>query len=234
MSAMTTLLRNDARNALRDQTIGALLFVPLIFLVLLRFGFPLLRDHLPAAADYAGVALSLFCGIAATFPAFMMAFLMLDERDQNVTVVLRVLPVRLSHLVAYRAAAVTVVGAANSVLLIFGSGLNPHSVPKALLLAVLCALVAPTALLIVVSLADNKIEGLTLFKGLFFVLFLAAAAQAVDSPWSYVLGVVPPFWTYHALAGAVTPPFFVVVLVSLVLHAAALAVAARRISRRMS
>jgi fluoroquinolone transport system permease protein len=234
VGAKTTLLRNDVRNALRDQTIGALFFVPLIFLVLLRFGFPLLREHVPAAADHGDVALSLFCGIAATFPAFMMAFLMLDERDQNVTAVMRVLPVRWSSLIASRAVAVTAVGAINCTVLVFGSGLNPHPVPQALLLALLCALVAPTALLIAVSLASNKIEGLTLFKGLFFVLFLAAAAQAVDSGWRYVLAIVPPFWTYSALTSSPALPFLLVVAISLAAHAVVLALAASRVARRLT
>ncbi|MFC5291227.1 hypothetical protein ACFPM7_29605 [Actinokineospora guangxiensis] len=231
MGAKTTLLRNDVRNALRDRTIGALFFVPLIFLVLLRFGFPLLREHVPAVADHGDVALSLFCGIAATFPAFMMAFLMLDERDQNVTTVMRVLPVRWSSLIASRAVAVTAVGAINCTVLVFGSGLNPHPVPQALLLALLCALVAPTALLIAVSLASTKIEGLTLFKGLFFVLFLAAAAQAVDSGWRYVLAVVPPFWTYSAVTSSSALPFLLVVGISLAVHAIVLALAASRVAR---
>jgi len=231
MTPITTLLGNDARNALRDRTIGALLFVPLIFLVLLRFGFPLLRDHVPAAGDYAGTALSLFCGIAAAFPAFMMAFLMLDERDQHVVAVLRVLPMPWGRIIAYRAAAVTLVGMANSALLIFGSGLNTHSVAGALLLSALSALVAPTALLLVVSWAGNKIEGLTLFKGLFFVLFLAAAAQSVTSEWRFVLGVVPPFWTYSALAETTAFSFIGTVGISLLTHLAAIGLAARRIIR---
>lgn len=232
MSALGSVLRNDARNVFRDRTIGALLVVPVVFVVLFRFGFPMLLHYVPAAAGYGQLALGMFCGIAATFPAFMMAFLMLDERDLQVTSVLATLPVRVSHIVWCRAGAVGVFGAFACAVLLFGSGLSSWSAPQAAVFVLLCGLIPPTSLLIVLALADNKIEGLTVFKVLFFLLFLAAAVQAWDSPWSYVMGAFPPFWTYRAFTSPDGPDFWLFVLVSLATHLVVLFLAHGRVSNR--
>lgn len=201
-AALRMVLRTDARNALRDHTIGAYALVPLIFAVLLRVGYPLLDDGLPAVADHDAIALSLFCVIAATFPAFMLSTIVLDERDQHVSDVLRVLPLAPRRVVALRMAVAAGLGCASAAVVLWGSGLGEHTLAIGFLLCALCGLTGPLALLVAVSLAGNKIEGLVLFKAIFFVAAVACAAGAVPTEMRHVLAVVPVYWTARAFDAA--------------------------------
>lgn len=227
---MRMVVRNDVRNVVRDRTIAALAVVPLVFVVLLRVGYRLLAD-VPAAADHRAIALSAFCVIAATFPAFMLSTIMLDEKDQGLSAVLRVLPVSISRIVILRAAVVAALGFVNAAVVLFGSGLREGPVATGLLLSALCALAAPGALLVAVALAGNQIEGITLFKGIFFLVFAAAAAQAAPTDWRHVLAVVPAYWTTRAFETTDGLTLAWTAVVAVVAHAAVVVVALRRLRR---
>ncbi len=231
MSIAKAVLANDFRNVARDRTVGALLFVPVIFVVLLRFGLPLLEQYVPPAAEYRTVAVSVFCTIAALFPAFMLSFVMLDEKDQQLFTVYRTLPVSPGRLLSYRIGAVTLLGFIYSLVLIFGTQLLPYSPFILLLRALLCALAAPTAMLAAVAFAHNKIEGLTFFKALFFVDAAAVAGVVIPDQWAYAFGVVPAFWIHAAFAAKSAAAFAASTAIAVAFHAAVFAVVYRRLVR---
>lgn len=193
---------NDLRNLVRDRTVGALVVLPFVFLVLLRVGLPPLEGFVPALAGYRPFALALFCIIAGMVPAFMLAFLMLDEKDQDLFAVFRVLPLPRGAMASYRLAMVAALGFASSLLLVAGTGWAGRSPPALVALPALCALGAAVSLLVAVTLAANKIEGLALFKGLFFLAALALPGAATAEPWSPLFAVLPFYWTYRAFAAA--------------------------------
>lgn len=182
MGSARTVLLNDVRNTVRDRTIGSFLLIPFVFVVLLRIGFSRLTDYMALETAYSTVAVCLLCGVAGLFLAFMMVTLMLDERDTAVSAVLAVLPVRPAQMLAWRCGSVGAVGALLSACVLFASGLFHGPVMLGIVFSVLCGVMSQTALLVVMAWVDNKVEGLALFKFLFFILFLAVLAQAWDSP----------------------------------------------------
>jgi hypothetical protein len=221
---------NDLRSVVRDRTVGALLAVPVAFVLLLRIGVPILEDRVPAAAAYESVMVGLAVVIAGMIPAFMLAFLLLDERDQGLFPAFRVLPVAPGWLLAYRLAVITVLGYATSLLLILGTVLADVPAGVALVLAVPCALQGPAATLVAVALAKNKIEGLAVFKGLFFVLALGApGALPIDEPWVNTFGIIPAYWIFSAVARAETG----VIVIAIVFHIAVMAAAYLVFRRRI-
>ena len=233
MSAARTIWANDLRNIVRDRTVGVLLVVPVVFLVLLRFGYPMAERYAPEAADQAPLVLAAFCLIAGTFPAFMTSFIMLDERDQGVFAALRVLPVAPARLLAYRLSVVAALSVCYPAILIAGTGLADGPLWRLAVLVVLCAVGSPAATLLVVAVAGNKIEGLTLFKGLFFVLALAGAAVAQPGWWTWPVGLLPTYWVYAAFDAATTTRFLTAAVVAVAYHALVIAVAWRRFRRRV-
>lgn len=233
MNAARTIWANDLRNIVRDRTVGVLLVVPLIFLILLRFGYPVAERLVPEAGEYVTLVVAAFCLIAGTFPAFMSAFIMLDERDQGVLAALRILPVAPGRLLAYRLAVVTALSLLYPVLLLTGTGLVDQPWWRFPVLAVLCAVGSPAAALLVVALAGNKIEGLTLFKGWFFILALTGVGVAQPGWWSWPIAALPTYWVYAAFGAAGTQRFLLVSVVALAFHAVVIAVAWRRFRRRV-
>ncbi|MBW1597677.1 hypothetical protein [Streptomyces sp. JJ38] len=219
MSIARAIWRNDLTCIVRDRTVGVLLFVPLIFLALLRFGVPPLEDQWPALGDHHAVLLGLFCVIVGMFPAFMMAFIMLDERDQGLFAVFRVLPVSPGRLLGHRVTMVVVLGLLYPLLLTLGAGMGSYGVGRALVLAALCAAGGAVALLVAVSLAKNKIECLTAFKAL-YVLAAGGAAGGLGAleGWNRVPAVLPTYWVFAAYDARGTGAFLTAALVAVLLY----------------
>jgi len=93
MRRILTYSRNDIRLIFRDPILYIMLFVPLIFIGLLRIGLPALSEVFPELKSYTMIFLGTFCLIAAMFPAFIYSFIILDEKDQDVITVFRILPI---------------------------------------------------------------------------------------------------------------------------------------------
>lgn len=209
---------NDLRNTIRDRTVSALLFVPLLLAIFLRLAFPVAERYLPQARSYHAIAAALFCMIAAMFPAFMTSFLMLDEKDEDLFSVFRTLPAPLNRLLLYRMLLVAVLSFLYALIIMIGSGLIIYAWPRIVALAFLCSLLSPAATLMVVSMATNKIEGLTLIKLLFFVIGMAPIGIVISTSWNKVFAILPPYWVYLAFTATEANLFLAGSIASIVIH----------------
>lgn len=234
MRAAAALWGNDLRHIVRDRTVAVLAVVPFLFVAFLRLGVPLAEARAPLVAGYRAPVVALFCLIAGTFPAFMLAFIMLDERDEGLFPVFRVLPISPTRLLWTRLAMVAALGFAYPLVIVAGSGLLEVSAPAALLLCALCGLQAPMVALVIVSLAGNKIEGLAVIKGIFpAVMFPAAGVIFASAWWSKLFAVVPAYWIYLAFTARDARSLAFASIGAVVLHGVVLAVFYRRFRRRV-
>ncbi|MBN2349351.1 MAG: hypothetical protein JXJ22_10960 [Bacteroidales bacterium] len=219
INKIRVLLKNDLKNIFRDRSLGFMFFVPLIFIALLRYLVPYITTFLPVLTDYYLIIVGVFCAITATFPAYLISFVMMDERDENVLAVFKVMPVSPALFILYRTAFITVFAFLFSLVLILFSGIIHIPIWQAILLSMLYSLLAPFVALVVLSFARNKIEGATLFKGLSFIVALPVAGIFIDSGWRYLLGIIPLYWTYESVMNfSNIPYFFMCFISSLVLH----------------
>ncbi|WP_030417535.1 hypothetical protein VM636_27800 [Streptomyces sp. SCSIO 75703] len=208
MRTARVIWANDLRSVVRDRTVGGLLVVPLVFLVLLRAGVPLLERRWPAVGGHHAELLGLFCVIVGMFPAFMTALLMVDERDQGLVSAFRVLPLSPARFLGARLAMAGLLGLLYPLLLLSASGLGGYGAGRALVLAALCAAGGAAALLVAVSLAKNKIECLTAFKALFVLAAIGVTGALGDfSGVNALPGVLPAYWVFGAFAAGGTGAF---------------------------
>lgn len=233
MKAEKALWANDLRHIVRDRTVSVLLFVPLILIGSLRFAVPMIERQVPIVSDYRPLVLALFCMIAGMFPAFMMSLLMLDEKDQDLFAVFRVLPISPRRFLLDRLVLVAVLGFLDALAIVAGSGLVAYALPVLLCLAALCALMPAAATLLIVSLAGNKIEGLTVIKGLFPLILFPAAGLVVKSSWTILFAVFPAYWIYLAFAAPDGRTLALACTCAVALHVAVIAVFYRRFRRRV-
>jgi fluoroquinolone transport system permease protein len=233
VKAVRALWANDLRNIVRDRTVSVLLPVPLIFAAFLRFGVPFLERHAPVAGGYRPVVLALFCMLAAMFPAFMMSFILLDEKDQDLFPVFRVLPISPRRFLLARLSLVAALAFVNALVILAGSGLVALSLPVQIGLASLCALIPPAATLLIVSVAGNKIEGLTLLKGLFPLILFPAVGAVVEAWWTKILAILPAYWVYLAFAAPDPAPRALAATCAAALHLLVTALFYRRFRRRV-
>ena len=97
----------------------------------------------------------------------LASFLVLDEVDAGTLTVLRVTPVPLSTFFAYRAATVMVVTTVYVIATMSFSGiLQPGLVPALIPIGLLAGLSAVVTLLLIVAVANNKIQGMAMVRAL--------------------------------------------------------------------
>ena len=196
MNRFIILLTTDVKMIFRDKTLAFMFFVPLIFIFILRMGAPVLIRYFPVTENYVIYGVAFFSSLTSIFPAFIISFIMLDEKDEGLFPVFRILPVEPVVFIIYRTAFIFLAGTIGSVLIMNFSGIQ-IDVYTQLFASVSFGLSAPIVTLVVVAFAENKIEGLTMMKILNSFLALAMVSLFVPAPWKYLLGVLPLYWPFQ-------------------------------------
>ncbi|MFO7658766.1 MAG: hypothetical protein R6W78_17025 [Bacteroidales bacterium] len=199
MKNIINLIINDFRNIFRDDILKVLLFVPVIMILLIRFGLPVLVELAPELSSYQFLIVTLFGLIIASFPAFIISFIMLDEKDEGIFIMYKVLPISGFRFFIYRLGFLICFSWVYSIILLVIQKSIVLSWWQVILPALLFSLLPPVITLLTVTFARNKIEGVTLMKFLNFILFLPVAGFFVVAPWKYFFGVIPVFWSFRML-----------------------------------
>ncbi len=133
-------------------------------------------------------------------PGGLAAFLVLEERDADTLTALRVTPVPLSTFFGYRAATVMVITTVYVVATLSFSGiLAPGLTPALLPIGMLAGMSAVVTLLLIVVVANNKIQGLAMLRALgMLIAGLPCLPWFIDSPWNLAFGILPPYWAAKA------------------------------------
>lgn len=198
---------NDFRNILRDRFFVFAFFAYPVMLItvsriIIHLIAPRIANVFPLAANYP-LLLMFFIIIVPFIFSFISAFLILDERDEHLLTVLRVMPISRNSYLIYRMFFMSFF--AFIVLLIFPilSGLiedTQFSYFSYIPVAVLFALFTPLSALLVASFATNKVQAFAIFKigGTVFILPIFAFFLNLGNL-KYVFSPVPNFWSLLAL-----------------------------------
>jgi fluoroquinolone transport system permease protein len=194
------LLVNDIRNIVRDRLLVYTAFlIPLILIIITRLVIPWLSENIIPLEQFYPV---LFMLMVITIPmmfGFATGFLIMDERDENLLTVLRVMPISRSAYLIYRMAFMSVLSFIYILLFPILTGLIDVSIIDYLPIGVLLALFTPVMGLIANIVANNKVQAFAVFKMLGGVFFLPLFAFFINSDLKYILGIIPNFWTFMAL-----------------------------------
>ena len=199
MKNLSALIINDFRNIFRDDILKILFFVPVIFILMLRFGLPLLLEYVPAITEYKFLIIGSLCLVTASFPAFIVSFIMLDEKDEGIFIMYKVLPMSDLKFFFYRVGFQITFSWIYTLLILLLSGSVEMLFWQKISAAFLFSLLPPLITLVSVTFARNKIEGVTIMKLMNFILFLPVAAFFIDLPWKYLFGIIPVYWSYQIM-----------------------------------
>jgi len=217
MNKIINFINNDLKNIFRDKTLTLIFVVPVIIICLLRFGIPILAKELPLIIDYYQIIIAVFATLCACFPAFLISFIMMDEKDEDIVTVLRIMPFSYSRLIIYRLFFLFILGFIFSFFTILFSNLIVVKFFNLLLLSFLCSLISPISALFAVTFAKNKIECTVFLKALGFVLFIPIASYFIDSPLNYIFGIFPVFWTFQSFIFS-SSNFYLFISIGLIFH----------------
>ena len=200
MVHVSKLFVNDLRNIVRDRLLLYTAFlIPVIIIIFTRLVIPWLSENIMPLQNYYPL---LFMLMAITIPmmfGFVTGFLIMDERDENLLTVLRVMPISRSAYLIYRMAFMSVLSFIYILLFPALTGLIDISLFDYLPIAVLLALFTPVMGLIANIVANNKVQAFAVFKMLGGVFFLPLFAFFINNDLKYVFGIIPNFWTFMAL-----------------------------------
>ena len=197
MSKVASLLWKDASNISRDGFLLMLVFYPPVLALGLRCGAPWIPvEHIELyLAPVPVMIASLHIGI-------LLGFGLIEEREFQTFLLLRVLPLSQRMLFGY------VVGTTSLLALLIGlcdAALYGLPIVQPLLfsgLIIANALTAPLIVLLLGVAAANKLEGFAISKILGVVLFVSALPFVLPLPWQLLITWVPFYWLYLGLLQA--------------------------------
>ncbi len=227
------LAASDIKSVMRDRMLAFAFFIPLLLILVSAWGIPWASERIVDLSPYHTLILSfIFLQVPVLF-GFIPAFMLIDERDENILSALRVVPVPPLSFVEVRLLSGTAIAFLYVVLafvLLAGTGIP---VLPFLPCACLLALLVPIIALTIVGLSQNKIEALAVFKGLDLLVMLPLLSFFVPPAWEPIFWVFPQFWTIAAFEGLVRSgvPDWGAIGVGLVLHAGVIWYLLRRFVR---
>lgn len=190
------IVKSDLKNIIRDRSILMMLFLPLVFWMLLRFILPYCEEYFPVMQEYRAYFLSLFCLLSPVLLGFILSFLILEEKDQNLVPLFQVLPLSIHKFLVIRVSLILLFSFVSGLLLITTTGLIHISLWKAVALAFACSFTGPANAFIITAIARNKIEGVTFFKLLSLLILTPIAGLFISSWISLLFGIIPYYWVY--------------------------------------
>ncbi len=229
-----TLFKNDLKQIVRDPIMTLLLLAPLLLIVV----FELLEFFLvPYLAAEVGFDMTPWFSYVLAFVLLMNSgmlgivtgFMMLDERDGNISQLLEVTPLGRIGYLANRlifASTLSIIYALIGIAVFKWPNLPFFSI---ILLSVLSAFYTAIIGLLIFSGAEDKVKGLTFAKGL-NTLVLFAFTDLFALPWlTFLSWVFPPYWLSLIIK---TPQSLLVITLAIIVHMIWLGVLIFRYSKR--
>lgn len=206
VGAVAAFGRNDLRGTYRDPLLWMVVVAPVIWTTLVALLTPLVTEMLAERygfdlVPYYPLVLTAFLLLTSIIiVGAIAAFLILDEVDAGTLTALRVTPVPLSTLFAYRAGTVMVLTTVYVVATLSFSGiLEPGLVPSLIPIGMLAGLSAIVTLLLIIVVAGNKIQGIAMVRVLgMLIAGLPCLPWFIHSGWNLAFGVLPPYWAAKA------------------------------------
>jgi hypothetical protein len=197
MKKLVALIISDLKLIIRDNTLVFFMLVPVLLLLFVRYFVPYLTVQFPVLAEYHTLIMASGSLQTAVMFGFVTSFIILDEKDENVLQVIRVLPISSLYFITYRLAFAGIFSAFGAFLMINLGGIAFPGFINSIILSVQYGLAAPLITLIISTYANNKVEGMAYFKGVDLILMLPLLSFFIASNLKYLLAIVPVFWTYN-------------------------------------
>lgn len=206
LGAVAAFGRNDLRGTYRDPLLWMIVVAPVIWTTSVTFLTPLFTEMLAERygfdlVPYYPLVLTGFLLLTSIIiTGAIAALLILDEIDAGTLTALRVTPVPLSTLFAYRAGTVILLTTVYVVATLSFSGiLEPGLVLSLIPIGLVAGLSAIVTLLLIVAVASNKIQGIAMVRALgMLIAGLPCLPWFIDSAWNLAFGVLPPYWAAKA------------------------------------
>jgi len=197
MEKALNLIQRDIVRLRRDNMLLFLAGYPFLIAILARFFAPLIPiRHIDI---YVAPLLVIFAPLAF---GMVFGFNLIEEKEEQTWLLIRVVPLRVESYFLYLIAATTIPSLALGSLTAIIYGLPVANLGLFILMIISTALSAPLWTLALGVLAHNKVEGLALTKTVGFILLLPFLTFVLSPTWQVTLAWNPWYWSYIGLIKA--------------------------------
>lgn len=197
MKKLVKVAVNDFRLVFRDNSLKIFIILPLLTLPVIRYGVPYVAGVYEVLQDYIPIILMLATMQGAVAFGFIYSMVLVDEKDTQVAKVYGILPVSKFWFVVFRLIPPFFLATLATVLLLLVEPFYGLPVVSNLVYSTLAGLVSPLMILVVATIAKNKIEAMTWQKLFNIPLYLPILAFFVPASFSLIFAVFPTFWAYQ-------------------------------------
>jgi len=205
------LVAADLRLVARDPLLAIMPFAPFLAAAALRFALPLLSGFVEFATgfrimDYASMARIVITLFPGMFFGMVSGFLLLDDRDDGVSMYWGATPVGRTGYIAARLGLFSSMAFAAGLAAAGISGFGIAGLISDIGVAGIGALQVPFFSLFPAAIAANKVEGLALLKAM-SALDMAPLAVYLKLPLRLVAWPFPQYWAAEFSFGQHASPF---------------------------
>jgi len=197
---------NDLKNIIRDRfLVYATIILPVALIIVSRLIFPWLAEQFPIMKAYYFTFFLMFLIMIPMVFGFITAFLIMDERDEDLLTVLRVMPISRNSYLLYRMFFMSVFAFVYLLIFPFLSGLpegflySKFSYIPYIPIAVLLSLFTPMIALFGNVFAKNKIQTFAIFKISGTIFFIPIFGIFMTDNLRYLFGLIPNFWSFECI-----------------------------------
>jgi len=184
------------------------IFFPVILGGIGYFIIPIIQDSVQAGNPTPQIVAMFLILITGYIFGAVTAFTLLDDRDDNVLMSLKITPISVRLYVALKLIISYIFGIFATVLLIYATGFLPDtSFGNIVLISLIGALQGPSVALIVNSFAKNKVEGFVIMKLSGLLLIVPVLVFFVFNWKEVFLIFAPGFWPGRLIQMELLPQY---------------------------
>ncbi len=200
-----TVVKAELRNVFRDRLYMFFALYPVILGVAGYYLVDYINDTSPGS-PWANILAMFFIIITGFVFGALTAFTLLDDKDDNVLMSLKITPISVKYYVIVKLVVSFIFGFISTIAIIYATGfLEGTSFGIILLISLIGAIQAPGVALIVNSFADNKVEGFVIMKLSGLILILPVIAFFVTGWVQNLLGIAPGYWAARMIELELVP-----------------------------
>lgn len=202
---LTTVLKAEFRNMLRDRLYLFFSLYPVILGTIGYFLVPYIEEQSPGTM-WGNILAMFFILITGFVFGALIAFTLLDDKDDNVLMSLKITPISVRTYVGVKLLISFIFGLIATIAIIYGTGfLENSSFGIIILISIVGALQGPGIALIVNSFSENKVEGFVIMKLSGLILILPVVAFFVTGWVQNLLGIAPGYWAARIIELELVP-----------------------------
>jgi fluoroquinolone transport system permease protein len=212
MKKLINVAVNDLKLVFRDNSLKIFIVLPMMNLVVIRYGLPYVAGIYVVLQDYIAVILMLASMQGSIAFGFIYSMVLVDEKDTGVAKIYGILPVSKFWFVFFRLIPPFALATVATFLLLLVEPFYGLPVLANAAYSILAGLVSPMMILFVATISSNKIEAMTWQKLFNIPLFLPILALFVPASVSALFAIFPNYWAFNGFQALIERDAFEIYL----------------------